>query len=283
MSVHSLQNLKLLKNKEKVWFFLQGNKEVPKGVTNFVVDNENDLKLLLNENRKINLLLRMKLREHTIHTGKHFVFGFSSSKINELLKELKNNKNINQLGIHFHRKTQNVSEWNLKEELEDSIKDFSSIDLINIGGGIPAEYKNFRKEVKNHIFNKIRELKTFLNEKNIKMIIEPGRFIAAPSIKLECEVINVYDKNIIVNASVYNSAMDTFVAHIRLLVENEKEDGYCYTIKGFTPDSLDIFRYKVYFDNELKVGDKITFINAGAYNYSSNYFNLDKIETEVIN
>jgi ornithine decarboxylase len=100
MSVHSLQNLKLLKNKEKVWFFLQGNKEVPKGVTNFVVDNENDLKLLLNENRKINLLLRMKLREHTIHTGKHFVFGFSSSKINELLKELKNNKNINQLGIH---------------------------------------------------------------------------------------------------------------------------------------------------------------------------------------
>ncbi|MBT3395527.1 hypothetical protein HN412_03820 [archaeon] len=115
------------------------------------------------------------------------------------------------------------------------------------------------------------------------MIIEPGRFIAAPSIKLECEVINVYDKNIIVNASVYNSAMDTFVAHIRLLVENEKEDGYCYTIKGFTPDSLDIFRYKVYFDNELKVGDKITFINAGAYNYSSNYFNLDKIETEVIN
>ena len=225
----------------------------------------------------------MKLREHTIHTGKHFVFGFSSSKINELLKELKNNKNINQLGIHFHRKTQNVSEWNLKEELEDSIKDFSSIDLINIGGGIPAEYKNFRKEVKNHIFNKIRELKTFLNEKNIKMIIEPGRFIAAPSIKLECEVINVYDKNIIVNASVYNSAMDTFVAHIRLLVENEKEDGYCYTIKGFTPDSLDIFRYKVYFDNELKVGDKITFINAGAYNYSSNYFNLDKIETEVIN
>ncbi|MBT4835498.1 decarboxylase [Candidatus Woesearchaeota archaeon] len=282
MSVHSLQNLKLLKNKEKVWFFLQGNKEVPKGVTNFVVDNENDLKLLLNENRKINLLLRMKLREHTIHTGKHFVFGFSSSKINELLKELKNNKNINQLGIHFHRKTQNVSEWNLKEELEDSIKDFSSIDLINIGGGIPAEYKNFRKEVKNHIFNKIRELKTFLNEKNIKMIIEPGRSIAAPSIKLECEVINVYDNNVIVNASIYNSAMDTFVAHIRLLAENEVEIGHCYTIKGFTPDSLDIFRYKVYFDKELKVGDKITFLNAGAYNYSSNYFNLDKVETEIV-
>jgi ornithine decarboxylase len=285
MSVHSLQNLELLKNKEKVWFFLQGNKEIPKEVNNFVVDNENDLKLLLKENKKINLLLRMKLREHTIHTGKHFVFGFSTSKVNELLKELKNNENIGKLGIHFHRKTQNVSEWNLKEELEDSIEDFSLIDIVNIGGGIPAEYKNFRKEVKNYIFDKIRELREFLNKKEITMIIEPGRFIAAPSIKLETEIINVYDNNAIVNASVYNSAMDTFVAHIRLLVEKEKEKekGFCYTIKGFTPDSLDIFRYKVYFDKELKVGDKIVFLNAGAYNYSSGYFNLDKVETELIN
>jgi len=282
MSVHSIQNLELLENKEKVWFFLQGNKEIPKEVNNFVADNENDLKLLLKENRKINLLLRMKLREHTIHTGKHFVFGFSTSRVNELLKELRGNNNIEKLGIHFHRKTQNVSEWNLKEELEDSIEDFSLIDLVNIGGGIPAEYKNFRTEVKNHIFNKIKEFRTFLNEKNIKMIVEPGRAIAAPSVKLECEVINVYDNNVIVSASVYNSAMDTFVAHIRLLVENEKEEGHHYTIKGFTPDSLDIFRYKVYFNKELKVGDKIVFLNAGAYNYSSNYFNLDKVETEIV-
>tara|TARA_Y100000034_G_scaffold56124_1_gene68804 strand:- start:838 stop:1824 length:987 start_codon:yes stop_codon:yes gene_type:complete len=282
MSVHSLQNLELLKNKEKVWFFLQGNKEIPREINNFVVDNENDLKLLLKEDRKINLLLRMKLREHTIHTGKHFVFGFSTSRVNELLKELKNNENIEKLGIHFHRKTQNVSEWNLKEELEDSIEDFSLIDIVNIGGGIPAEYKNFRKEVKNHIFDKIKELREFLNKKEIKMIIEPGRAIAAPSIKLETEIINVYDNNAIVNASVYNSAMDTFVAHVRLLVENEKEEGFCYTLKGFTPDSLDIFRYKVYFDKELKVGDKIVFLNAGAYNYSSGYFNLDKVETEIV-
>ena len=192
------------------------------------------------------------------------------------------NKNIKQLGIHFHRKTQNVSEWNLKEELEDSIEDFSLLDLVNIGGGIPAEYKNFRKEVSEHIFSKIRELREFLNSKDIKMIIEPGRFIAAPSIKLETEVVNVYDNNVIVDASVYNSAMDTFVANIRLLVEGEKEKGNCYTIKGITPDSLDIFRYKVYFDKEIKVGDKIVFLNAGAYNFSSGYFNLEKVETEII-
>jgi len=280
LSIHSENNLEQVESKN-VWFFLQGNKEIPK-VDNFVVDNENDLKLLLKEDREINLLLRLRLREHTIHTGKHFVFGFSSKRINELLKELKENKNIKKLGIHFHRKTQNVSEWNLLDELKDSIEDFSLIDLVNIGGGIPAEYKNFRKEVSEHIFSKIRELREFLNSKDIKMIIEPGRFIAAPAIKLETNVVNVYDGNVIVDCSVYNSAMDTFVASIRLLVQDEKEKGFCYTIKGITPDSLDIFRYKVYFDEEVKVGDKIVFLNAGAYNFSSGYFNLDKLETEVV-
>ena len=199
--------------------------------------------------------------------------------------DLRNLDCVDKVGIHFHRKTQNVSEWSLKEELIDSISEenFSKLDYVNIGGGIPAQYKNFRKEVIDYIFKKIEELKEFLNDKDIQMIIEPGRFIAAPAVKLECEVINVYHGNLIVNASVYNSAMDTFVANIRLLVEDEVENsGFCYVIKGFTPDSLDIFRYKVCFDKELKVGDKIVFLNAGAYNYSSNYFNLDNVETEIV-
>ncbi|MBT7474658.1 decarboxylase, partial [Candidatus Woesearchaeota archaeon] len=282
-SVHSLQNLMLLEDKSKVWFFAQAwNKELIKqlldlGVKSFVVDNENDLQVLLdNLDQEINLLLRMKLKEHTIHTGKHFVFGFSSNKINKLIPELKENSKINKLGVHFHRKTQNVSEWSLKEELIDSISEenFSKLDYVNIGGGIPAQYKNFRKEVIDYIFVKIKELKEFLNKKDIKMIIEPGRFIAAPAVKLECEIINIYDNNIIVNTSVYNAAMDTFVANIRLLVENEVENSnFKYVIKGFTPDSLDIFRYSVYLEKEPKIGDKIIFLNAGAYNYSSNYFN----------
>lgn len=291
-SVHSLNNLNLIKNKEKVWFFLQGatkeNIEIllNQGIKNFVVDNKNDLNTLLNNlKNEINLLLRMRLKEHTLHTGKHFVYGFYSKQINQLIPELKNNKLINKLGIHFHRKTQNVSEWSLKEELNHSIKEenLKQINIVNLGGGLPAQYKNFRKEVINHIFAKIKELKEFLNKREIKLIIEPGRFIAAPAIKLETQIINIYDNNIIVNASVYNTAMDTFVANIRLLVEGEQENSEnCYTIKGFTPDSLDIFRYKVYFKEKPKIGDKVTFLNAGAYNYSSNYFNLEKINTEIV-
>lgn len=292
-SIHSLKELSLIKDKSKIWFFIQSQEKeeldtlFDNNVENYVVDNKKDLTLLLNyiqeKNKKINLLLRMRLKEHTIHTGKHYVFGLFSKDINELIPILKENKNINLLGIHFHRKTQNISEWSLKEELTDCLTEdtFNKINLVNIGGGIPYKYKNFRVEVLDYIFSQIKELKEFLNKKNIKLISEPGRFIAAPSIKLETEIINIYDNNIVVNASVWNAAMDTFVANIRLLVENELEEGNSYTIKGLTPDSMDIFRYQVYL-KDPKIGDKIIFLNAGAYNFNTDFCGLEKIETKVV-
>ncbi len=290
-SVHSLESLKLIKNKSRVWFFGQAwnfdylESLFNEGVRSFVVDNEKDLDLFLefikSRNEKINLLLRFRLREHTIHTGKHFVFGMGASQINSLVPKLKKIENVDKLGVHFHRKTQNVSEWSLKEELEDSIKIFDLIDFVNIGGGIPVEYKNHRPEVVKHIFSKIKEVKEFLNSKNVEMIIEPGRFIAGPAVKLETEIINIYDNNLVVDSSVYNCAMDTFVANIRLLIEGELDSGERYVVKGCTPDSMDILRYSVFL-NDPKIGEKMVFLNAGAYNFTTEFCKLPKLETDVV-
>jgi ornithine decarboxylase len=52
-------------------------------------------------------------------------------------------------------------------------------------------------------------------------------------------------------------------------------------IKGVTPCSLDLFRYRVYLKNP-KVGDEITFLNAGAYNFTTDFCNLEKIENEIL-
>lgn len=290
-SVHTIDDLKNL-DASRVLFFSQAwDKEeldalFEKGVFRFVVDNEADLQVLLDylnaSNKKIILFLRMKLKENTVHTGKHFVYGMYSKKVNELVKVLKENKNISHLGIHFHRKTQNVSEWSIRDELEDSIdKDnWEKLDYVNIGGGVPAEYKNFNSSVFGSIFSKISELKIWLNKKDVKMIIEPGRYIAAYSVKLEANIKAIYDDNIIIDCSVYNAAMDTFVAHIRLIVEGEtdEKEGRAYTIKGLTPDSMDIFRYRVFLKNP-KIGDRLVFQNAGAYTYSTDFCNLPKIET----
>lgn len=299
-SLHSIENVDIVEDKKRIWLFGQAwDKEelgfiFEKGIQKFVVDNEADLDTLLNfiddKDVKIDLLLRMKLKENTIHTGKYFVFGMASGKINELMSKLRKNEKIGSLGIHIHRKTQNISEWSLKYELEQILSDetLDAIDLLNLGGGLPWKYKNFRADVIDHISSKIKEVREWLNEKKIRVIIEPGRFIAAPCVKLEAEIRNIYDNNIIINCSIYNTSMDTFVAHIRLLVEGElKEekfrsgDAKAYTIKGCTPCSMDLFRYRVFL-KDPKVGDKIVFLNAGAYNFATDFCGLKKLETVVV-
>ena len=292
-TIHFISSLEHVKDKKRVWFFAQAwkDKEIDilfeKGLENFVVDNENDLRILLDyikkNNKKINLLLRMRLKENTIRTGKHYVYGMYSWQVNELIPKLRKNKNIKKLGIHFHRKTQNISEWSLKYELSQSVSEevIKQIDIVNIGGGIPVGYRNYSENLEPVIFGKIKELKNWLHNYNIKIIVEPGRFIAGPGIKLETEIVNIYNNNIVINCSVFNSAMDTFVADIRLLVDSELKNGTPYVIKGCTPDSMDIFRYRVYLENP-KVGDKIVFLNAGAYTYSTDFCNLNKLKTVIV-
>lgn len=284
-SVHSIESIKQIKDKKRIWFFPQGwtqeqfNEIINLGVDKFVIDNEFDLELLKNIENQITLLLRMKLMEYTLHTGKHFVYGMPCDKVNKLILELKENPNLT-LGIHFHRKTQNVSEWSLKREITESLTEdtLKSIKILNIGGGLPIEYKNSKGDQEN-IFNKIIELKNFVNEYNILLYTEPGRFVAAPCVELETEIKLIYDNNIIVDCSIFNAAIDSFIAHIRLEIEGELSSGTAYTIKGCSPDSADILRYKVYLSNP-KVGDKIVFLNAGAYNFNCDFCNLPKLHTE---
>ncbi|MEM2121815.1 MAG: decarboxylase, partial [Candidatus Woesearchaeota archaeon] len=259
------------------------------GVESFIVDNKFDLDTILCfskiKNKRINLFLRVKIKEKTIHTGKHFVFGMSSEEINSLIPILRKNENINSLGIHFHRKTQNVAEWSLIQDVEEilSKESLEKIDFINIGGGIPSKYKNYELKHFDFILKKIFEFKEWVNSMGVKLIIEPGRFIAASAVKLECSIIAIYENNIIVDCSVFNTAMDTFVLNLRLLVEGELKEGegIQYTIKGCTNDSMDIFRYKVYLP-EKKVGEKIVFLNAGAYNYATDFCGLEKLETIIV-
>ena len=144
--------------------------------------------------------------------------------------------------------------------------------------GIPVQMNVF--DINNSSEADIYEI---INNYEIKMIVEPGRFIAAPAVKLVTKVLRIYDNNIIVDASVYNSDMDALIVPVKLLVEGElkKGEGEAYVIKGVTPCSMDLFRYRVYL-KDLKEGDEIVFLNAGAYNFSTEFCDLEKIEVETI-
>lgn len=307
-SIHAKEEIDFIKDKSRVWFFTQAELEdelkeiLNKQIISFVVDNEIDLRRLLkvieNEQKKINLSLRMKFQEHRIGSGKYFVYGMDSVKINELIKEIEGNSFIDKLGVHIHRKSQNTSEWEIKKELEDSLnhESLKKINFLNFGGGLPVRYKSYTSKVMPYIFEKLKNAKIFLEKYNIETYIEPGRFLAAPCIKLKAEIIQIQGKNIVLNTTIYNCALDNILTGTKMLVEGELEEdaslgvpqiaeyggkGDYYLIKGNSPTRDDIFRYKVKLKNP-KVGDKIVFLNAGAYNYTTDFFGYKKLDTEIV-
>ena len=289
-SVHAKKEIEMIRDKSKIWFFTQAEDEkdlrgiLNKGVRNFIVDNEIDLRHLLKvvEGVKINLSLRMKFQEHRIGTGKYFVYGMPAKKINGLICELKDNNFVGKLGVHVHRKSQNTSEWEIKNELEDSLgENLKVLSFVNLGGGLPSEYRSFNSKVFNYIFEKLKDAKNFLEGFGVETWIEPGRFLAAPCVKLETEILQIQEKNIVLNTTIYNCALDTILTGTKMLVEGELEEGRDYLVKGNSPTRDDIFRYKVKLENP-KVGDKIVFLNAGAYNYSTDFFGYNKLNTEIV-
>jgi ornithine decarboxylase len=298
-SIHAKPEINFIQDKSKIWFFTQAESEkeltemLNIGINKFVVDNKKDLEIILNSiketNTKISLSLRMKFQENRVGTGKYFVYGMPSKKVNELISELKNNPLIKELGVHIHRKSQNTSEWEIKQELEDSLtkETLETINFLNLGGGLPTKYRSYTTEVIKYIFEKLENAKEFLSQNNIQTYIEPGRFLASPCIKLETEIIQVQNNNLIINTSIYQCALDSILTGTKMLVESEipdnkeeKESNF-YLIKGNSPTRDDIFRYKVKLKNP-KIGDKIIFLNAGAYNYTTDFFGYNKLKTEII-
>ncbi|MFH0870700.1 MAG: decarboxylase [archaeon] len=295
-SVHFINELKLINDRRRVWFLAQAlDKEILErlfamGVSKFVIENMEDLDALISyitqHNKEIELLLRMKLKEHTIKTEKYYVFGIESDVVNQKVLELKSNRLIKKLGIHIHRKTQNVSEWDLKRELSEIIlpEVLETIDYLDIGGGIPVLYKNITDRIIPTVLEKLDEAKQWLSSARVHMIIEPGRYISGPAIRLETKIVGMHGSTIVVDASVYNASPDTLIVPIKLMIEGESEQGKPYVVKGITPCSTDIFRYRAYFpeSRKLKKGDKMIFLNAGAYNFHTEFCELDKVATEVV-
>ncbi|MEM3446303.1 MAG: decarboxylase [Candidatus Korarchaeum sp.] len=290
VGVSSMGSMERIGETDRVIYYLQGERRdevkslLGSGVRWFIVDNEPELRnLLASCDERINLLLRVKMREHTIYTGKHFVYGIDWRRAGELVREVRGSPKVEQLGIHFHRKTQNVGEWNLTEDVSEALGDvLDLIDWVNMGGGIPVSYANSKPDL-NTVFREIDELRDYLNARGVKLMMEPGRFIAAPSVILEAEVLNVYEGNVILDCSIFNAYMDTYLLNIRLPVLGEVEGrGHRYLLKGRSPDSLDILRYSVYLDRELKPGDKVIFLNAGAYNFHTEFNDMPKLRTEIV-
>jgi ornithine decarboxylase len=287
VACHSIAATRNVQQRDKIWYYPlattadEYKRLYDAGIRQFVIDNTTDLDRLLDTLDGVDLLLRMQRKERTMHAGRHYVFGMAIDDVHNLIHDLKGDDRINRLGVHFHRKTQNIAEWNLTNELPPTINPvLDEIDLLNIGGGFPAPYKSVSDTNLDRIFDHVREFRAWLPDE-VTLQAEPGRYIAAPSTKCEADVLDIRDNTIFIDWSIFNGCLDAVLVNYRLHVEGELEqgNGERYLIKGKTPDSQDVLRYEVWLED---VGDTITFENAGAYNFTTDFCELEKPEEVIV-
>ncbi|MFA6227438.1 MAG: hypothetical protein WC631_03105 [Candidatus Paceibacterota bacterium] len=273
------------------------------GVSRFSVDSIQQLEILL-EDIAIGAFLEVLVRINTgvkvsnaeLPYSSDSFLGFHISEVMPIFDKLNilRKKNKIKLGIHNHLLSQNtfIDMW---EKNLDSIVDFTGklkkdgviLDSIDLGGGYPVAYHHSVPEVKDIakvIKAKCEKIRSLY--KDIKFVFEPGRKLVAEVVTLVTKVTQtktfLNEKVAILNCSLYNGAMDTLIVGLYLPVEkvslkatvgNEKLESYF--IRGCTPDSLDVFSKNVKLPN-LKIGDFLAFLYAGAYSFSSDFISLKK-------
>lgn len=288
--VSSLEELKKINAKDIFLVIVtMEKKEIKKalslGVKNFIIDSEDKLLDLISvSNKKINIFLRFKspLKINSMYKNKGD--GFGERKIIKTYKKLK--KFPIKIGLHNHLTSQNtdINYWkrNLEEvfSLLNKLKNNKiELDFLDLGGGIPVEYTK-----KSLSFGKIKNLLMAYFKKyrkifpNLKIFLEPGRFIVGPSGVLVTKVMSMKNNIARVDSSVYTASMDTLIVNLELPCYTTSKDKIkkYYMIRGKSICSLDIFRKKVKL-NKLKADDYIIFYNAGAYVFSSDFVDEKKL------
>ena len=158
--------------------------------------------------------------------------------------------------------------------------------MINMGGGFPARYI----QPTNELCDYASEITWYLHDDfgdDIPMIVfEPGRSMVGDSGILTSEVVLISRKNntalqrwVYLDAGKFNGLIETLDESIKYPVITTKDGGKEgeVILAGPTCDSADImyedFKYRLPVD--LKIGDKVYWLSAGAYTqtYASVNFN----------
>jgi ornithine decarboxylase len=199
-------------------------------------------------------------------------------------------------GISFHVGSQqrDIGQWDdaiaKTKYLFSSLEEDEDIklEMINMGGGFPAPYR----QPANTLCEYASEIKRYLSDDFgddfPRIIFEPGRSLVASSGILVSEVVLVSRKNntalnrwVYLDVGKFNGLIETLEESIKYPIFTSKDSPNSketeVIIAGPTCDGMDILyeQHKYRFPVDLKTGDRVYFLSAGAYtaSYASVNFN----------
>lgn len=200
---------------------------------------------------------------------------------------------LDAYGISFHVGSQqrDIGAWDaaiakakvIFERLKD--EDGINLQMINIGGGFPANYITKANEVTTYAEEINRFLEEDFGDEIPKIILEPGRSLVGNAGILVSEVVLISRKShtslnrwVFTDVGKFSGLIETLDESIKYPIYVEKEGELEeVVIAGPTCDSADIMyeNYKYGLPLNLAIGDRMYWLTTGAYttSYSAVEFN----------
>ncbi len=241
------------------------------------------LKKVANISLRINPGVDPKTHDH-IATGKaESKFGMDLDTARGVFHRRAHYSSLSISGIHVHIGSQIVTGqpfveafWKVLAFIDELEKDKVKIKFLNLGGGLGVIYSQENPQTAEEFAKNVLPL---FRGRNYQIIFEPGRFISANGGILVSKVLYIKQTKV-KNFAIIDTGMNSLIrptlygAHHEVypLVKNEKASKWVYDVVGPICESGD-FLAKERHIQELKAGDLVAFMTAGAYGFvmSSNY------------
>lgn len=260
-----------------------------KGIRIFAFDSLAELEKIAVNAPKANVFCRILIENNHAMWPLSKKFGCHYKLAVDLLKKAKK-LNLNPWGVSFHVGSQqtSVDAWENAFKLshyiyEELQKVGIKLSVINAGGGLPAFNYTYTLASIEEYMSKIHASKDlYFANTDIKIIIEPGRYLVADAGVMKSEVVLISTKSknyrrkwVYLDTGVFRGLIETLGESIKYKIVTEKNihnDGslMLVNIAGPTCDSMDIMYQKTHYclPSDLKIGDKVLVLATGAYTYT---------------
>ena len=249
-------------------------------VKNFALDSFDELHKIIeatNRSKKINLHLRIKIKNDSSIINLSKKFGVEEKNTYTLLKSLR--KYSYKIGLCFHVGSQCMCPKSFKVAMDISRKivEKSNVDIsfLNVGGGFPSNYPGLKSLPLKDYFRVINKnfKKININPNNVILLAEPGRSLVSESMSMIVKVELRKRNKLYINDGIYghlnNAGLKNFNYPVKLFNRKEKLSKLMpFSLFGPTCDSSDFIKGPFFLPDSINEGDWIEIKQMGAYTTS---------------
>ena len=261
------------------------------GVNLFVADNPDELRKFARYRKRAELLIRVSFRSPSAIVDLSRKFGCEPSAVLGLI-ELARSLGIRVRGLSFHVGSQAGEPSKFVEAIractnlvaEALLAGLPALDVLDIGGGFPVQYKDAVMPIEQFCAPIRAELAKL--PRHVRVIAEPGRFIAAPAAIAIASVMGRAKRDgrwwYYLDDGLYGSYSGQLFDHAKYPITalRQSEELFPSVLAGPTCDSIDVIDDDLLLP-ELSVGDLVVGRMMGAYTWASatdfNFFQRAKV------